>query len=95
MAGATVDRPVGYVAEAGRLEPDLWNARRADAQLAVPAGGYHSVVAKQNGQVVAWGQNAYGQTNIPVGLSNVVSLAGGVFHTLALKSDGLRRPIGE
>jgi alpha-tubulin suppressor-like RCC1 family protein/sugar lactone lactonase YvrE len=38
--------------------------------------------------VVAWGDNFYGQTNIPAGLSNVVAVAGGNLHSLALRSDG-------
>jgi hypothetical protein len=38
--------------------------------------------------VVAWGWNASGQTNVPAGLSNVVAVAAGSRHCLALKSDG-------
>jgi hypothetical protein len=38
--------------------------------------------------VIAWGKNNYGQTNVPSGLSNVVAIAGGWHHSLALKSDG-------
>ena len=38
--------------------------------------------------VVAWGDNFYGQTNMPAGLSNVVAVAGGNLHSLALRSDG-------
>jgi len=38
--------------------------------------------------VVAWGQNNWGQTDVPVGLSNVVAIAAGSTHNLALKSDG-------
>jgi len=39
-------------------------------------------------QIVAWGDNSYGQTNVPAGLSNVVAIADGFWHTLALKQDG-------
>jgi alpha-tubulin suppressor-like RCC1 family protein len=39
-------------------------------------------------EVLAWGDNSYGQTNVPAGLNEVVSVAGGPYHALALKSDG-------
>ncbi|MFA6546133.1 MAG: cohesin domain-containing protein, partial [Limisphaerales bacterium] len=35
-----------------------------------------------------WGENEYGQTHIPAGLSNVMAIAAGANHSLALKSDG-------
>ena len=38
--------------------------------------------------VVAWGDNSYGQTNVPVGLSNVVAVAGGDYNSSALRNDG-------
>jgi len=37
---------------------------------------------------VAWGDNTYGQTNVPVGLTNVVQVSVGQTHTLALKNNG-------
>jgi hypothetical protein len=37
---------------------------------------------------VAWGLNNYGQTNVPVGLSNVVGIAAGDYHSVALKENG-------
>jgi hypothetical protein len=39
-------------------------------------------------EVVAWGDNNYGQTNVPDGLSNVVAIAAGDYHSLALTYDG-------
>ena len=38
--------------------------------------------------VVAWGQNPYGQCTVPLGLTNVASIAAGENHSLALKADG-------
>ncbi|MCW5552417.1 MAG: right-handed parallel beta-helix repeat-containing protein [Verrucomicrobiae bacterium] len=38
--------------------------------------------------VVAWGANSFGQTNVPLGLSNVLALAGGYHHSTVLKEDG-------
>jgi probable HAF family extracellular repeat protein len=40
------------------------------------------------GMVIAWGDNLYGQSSVPAGLDNVSAIAGGGFHSLALKSDG-------
>jgi alpha-tubulin suppressor-like RCC1 family protein len=39
-------------------------------------------------EVVAWGYNTYGQTNMPSGLSNVVAIAAGDLFSLALTSEG-------
>ena len=40
------------------------------------------------GRVVAWGDNAYGQCDVPEGLDDVIAVAGGGAHSLALKQDG-------
>jgi hypothetical protein len=40
------------------------------------------------GTVVAWGDNSHAQTNVPPDLTNVVAVAGGSFHSLALGADG-------
>jgi alpha-tubulin suppressor-like RCC1 family protein len=40
------------------------------------------------GEVVVWGDNQVGQTNVPPSATNVLALAGGDGHGLALKSDG-------
>jgi hypothetical protein len=38
--------------------------------------------------VVVWGDNGFGQTNQPAGLTNVTAVAAGGSHTLALRADG-------
>jgi hypothetical protein len=38
--------------------------------------------------VAAWGDNAYGQTSVPATLTNIVALAAGCYHNLALQTDG-------
>jgi hypothetical protein len=38
--------------------------------------------------VAAWGANYSGQTTVPAGLTNVVAIAGGASHSLALRADG-------
>jgi uncharacterized repeat protein (TIGR02543 family) len=40
------------------------------------------------GYPLAWGLNTNGQSTVPAGLTNVVSVAGGTAHSLALKADG-------
>lgn len=37
---------------------------------------------------MAWGDGSSGQTSVPVELSNVVAIASGAFHSLALRADG-------
>src|SRR5947207_6851995 len=54
----------------------------------VAAGGYHSLALEDDGTVVAWGNNSYGQTNVPAGLSNVVEIVADGYHSLALRRDG-------
>ena len=39
-------------------------------------------------QVLAWGDNTYGQTNVPAGLTNVTAIAGGWHHSVILSADG-------
>jgi len=60
--------------------------------VAIAAGEYHSVALKDDGTVVTWGDNSYGQRNVPAGLSNVVAIASGgsegANHCLALRGDG-------
>ncbi len=67
---------------------------------AVAGGGYHSLALKSDGTVWAWGGSDYysqlgngttGSSPTPVqvsSLSSVTAIAGGVDHSLALKSDG-------
>ncbi len=72
------------------------NARVANAGL------YQVVITNVNGSttssiaaltvvhsmVVAWGLNSSGQTNVPPALTNVVAIAGGGAHSLALQANG-------
>ncbi|MBL9133835.1 MAG: hypothetical protein JNG86_21670, partial [Verrucomicrobiaceae bacterium] len=52
-------------------------------------GGSNFVIGLQNdGSVVAWGVNNYGQLNVPAGLSAVSAVAAGYHWGMALKMDG-------
>lgn len=71
----------------------------AGLQLA-QAGAYHCIFSNLCGavtsqdaslfvnRVAAWGDNTYGQTNTPIGLTNVMAIASGNYHSLALNADG-------
>ncbi|MGA2248755.1 MAG: immunoglobulin domain-containing protein, partial [Verrucomicrobiota bacterium] len=52
--------------------------------VAIAAGYYYSMALENNGTVVVWGDNSYGQGAVPTGLNNVVSIAAGGYHALAL-----------
>jgi phage baseplate assembly protein gpV len=47
------------------------------------------VALKADGTVVAWGWNGESETNVPAGLGNVIAIAAGATHNLALVSHGL------
>jgi hypothetical protein len=58
--------------------------------VAVSAGEGHTVARRSDGQVLAWGNNAEGQCNIPAPPAGVsyVEIVAGLNHTLARRSDG-------
>lgn len=76
----------------------------APTYIKVTGGTYFSIGLKSDGTIWTWGSNQYGQLgngttcdrNIPwvvkmadgTNLSNIIAIAGGGYHALALKSDG-------
>ena len=56
--------------------------------VAISAGESHNLALKNDGTVVAWGNNDQGQSTVPSGLSGVVAISAGSYHSLALKNDG-------
>jgi hypothetical protein len=46
------------------------------------------VASKNNGTVVAWGLDEAGQTEVPAGLSGVVQVAAGGYHSVAVRGNG-------
>ena len=67
---------------------------------ALAGGGRHTLALRSDGTVWAWGENVSGQLGIgsfsnplgapqqTTGISGVVSIAAGFFHSMALKGDG-------
>ena len=52
------------------------------------AGTNHFLAVTEDGLVKGYGDNDYGQLNVPAGLTGVVAVATGLGHSLALKSNG-------
>lgn len=66
-----------------------------DHVIAIAAGTVHSLALKENGTVVGWGSDYYGQTIMPTNLNGVVAIAAGGTHSLALKSDGTEKVLAK
>jgi hypothetical protein len=56
--------------------------------VAIAAGEFHSLALRNDGTVVAWGYDYYGQADVPAGLTNVVDVGAGSLFSAALKDDG-------
>lgn len=56
--------------------------------VSVCCGVGHILAITAEGKVIAWGNNSYGECNVPVDLTNVVQVATGEDHSLALRMDG-------
>ena len=82
-----------------------WEPGSCVTDIAIAAGGYHTVALRADVTVWAWGWNDYGalgdgtwtDSNTPVqvvgpggagNLEDIIAIAGGYHHTIALKSDG-------
>lgn len=55
---------------------------------AIAAGYIHDLALRADGTVVGWGDNAFGETNTPLGLKDAVAIAAGWGYSLALRADG-------
>lgn len=53
----------------------------------ISCGGNFGMALRKDGKLIAWGDNSYGQTNVPVGLTNIVAIAGTSYGALALTAD--------
>lgn len=56
--------------------------------VAVAGGCDHSVALKSDGRIVAWGNNQYGQCDVPTPNADFVAIAAGMDYSLGLNSDG-------
>jgi alpha-tubulin suppressor-like RCC1 family protein len=63
-------------------------ALRASNTYGISTSAPATLVVGNAGAVVAWGDNSYGQTNVPPNLNEVSSVSAGGYHVLALKRNG-------
>ena len=75
----------------GRTGPLLTQTGLVAAFLAAAGVVAVEQSAHADGIVRCWGSNAYGQCNTPADLGPCSNVAGGSFHTIALRSDGTVR----
>lgn len=61
---------------------------RLNSITAICLGDKHGLALTGDGKVTAWGDNTFGQLNVPVGLDKVIAIDAGANTSLALKSDG-------
>ena len=55
---------------------------------AIAAGATHGVALLANNSVVVWGENYYGQLDVPASATNIVAIAAGDYDTVALEANG-------
>ena len=58
--------------------------------MAIAAGGTHSLALLRNNTVVAWGNNNYGQAQVPDNWTGVAAIAAGPTRSLALRLKQLK-----
>ena len=65
-----------------------WSSFPGKASLAVVSGLLCLLPVCHAGNVVAWGRNPFGETNVPPNATNVVAVAAGGFGSAAICADG-------
>lgn len=68
---------------------DATQAELNSKPIAISTSDYHSLVLRQDGTVVAWGNNEFDQACVPANLYDVTAIAAGAYHSLALRNDGM------
>ena len=91
---AKADQTVRAWTNDGALSPVGESVTASKRVAAIAEGRDHTLALLVDGTVVAWGDNAFGQTAVPADLSGVVAISAGRGFSLALKADGTVRGWG-
>ena len=62
--------------------------KRFEGVIAIAAGGENTLAVNAHGTVTAWGEDDFGQTDVPADLKDVISVAVSRYHSVALRKDG-------
>jgi alpha-tubulin suppressor-like RCC1 family protein len=69
------------------IDTNSFSVSRNIGVKAIVTSCAHSLALRNDGTVAAWGDNYYGQSNVPSGLSDVIAVAAGSRHSVVLKND--------
>lgn len=78
----------GTVIRRGYGEPSQWLSGATAIAGSLGTDHHISLALRTNGQVTGWGYNFYGGPFVPAGLTNIVAIAAGSGHNLALIGGG-------
>ena len=76
------------------LMASLCACGNAAADTTIAAGYFHTVALKEDGTVVAVGDNDHGRCDVE-GWTDIVAIAAGDYHTVGLKEDGTVVAVGD
>lgn len=88
VSGQTTGTPTLTEPYTATANPVTLDGQVLSGVIAIAAGTVNTFALKSGGTLVAWGNNDYGQTNVPPGLEDVTAVAAGAYHVVALTSRG-------
>ncbi|MGB0583106.1 MAG: RCC1 domain-containing protein, partial [Limisphaerales bacterium] len=80
--------PAGTVEAWGGRHSDIPDAYQNAKFIDVDAGKNHTVGLLEDGQVVCWGDNSFGQSRVAANVGKCIMIAAGDNHTVVLQADG-------
>jgi hypothetical protein len=88
--GTTYFWRINELNSSGTTTGELWSFTTTTGMnyIAISAGVDYSLAIRSDSSIVGWGDNEYGECNIPSPNSDFIAIAAGGYHSLALRSDG-------